>query len=74
MVVMMVVMVVSRSHHLRLRSDRSRGAEDNDEPEQKPFHIGIDAHSAGRITKPGTAPISLHTPWFCFCYWFGFVS
>jgi hypothetical protein len=30
----MVVMVISRSHHLRLRRDRSREAEDSDEPEE----------------------------------------
>jgi hypothetical protein len=31
---MVVVMVVSRSHHLRLRRDRSREAEGSDEPEE----------------------------------------
>lgn len=65
-VMTMVVMVVSRGHHLRLRRDRNRDAEDNNEPEQKLFHVGIDAHSTRRITKPATAQITLHAP--CVCY------
>jgi hypothetical protein len=38
MVVMVMMVVVCRRHHLRLRRDRSRDAEDSDEPEQNPFH------------------------------------
>jgi hypothetical protein len=37
-VMMMVAMVVCRSHHLRLRRDRSCEAEDSDESEEKLFH------------------------------------
>jgi hypothetical protein len=43
MVVVMMVMVVRRGNHLRLRRDRSREAEDQNEPCQKPFHVRIDA-------------------------------
>jgi hypothetical protein len=38
MMVMVVMVVVCCCHHLRLRRDWSREAEDNDEPENKLLH------------------------------------
>jgi hypothetical protein len=52
MVMMVVMVVICRYHHLRLRRDRSREAEDNKEPEEKLFHGGLDEDSQRGITKP----------------------
>jgi hypothetical protein len=51
MVVAMMVVVVGRGNHLRLRRDRSREAEDENEPCQKLFHARIDEDSCCGFTR-----------------------
>lgn len=44
------MVVMWRCRRLRLRRDRSRETENNNEPEEKLFHSQFDADSAGRFT------------------------
>jgi hypothetical protein len=61
MVVMMMVMVmmVRSSHHLRLRRDRSCEVEDEEESDQKPFHIELDGILSSRDYRDCPGPASL---------------
>jgi hypothetical protein len=67
--VMMMVVVVRRGNHLRLRRHRNCEAEDQNESSQKPFHAQIDENPLWRITRPYCPYPVLKTPWLYFCFW-----
>jgi hypothetical protein len=64
-VMMMMVVMVGRGHHLRLRCDRSRDAEENEESKQNLFHAFLDGkHARGFISpRSSRSRVGLSAPW-----------